>query len=186
MNDKFISELGLSDRVNSGKIGIGTGFYNGDEVEGEVTAYRDFSIWSVGDDSTSQISNPEQSKTTAPQSSSTVSFEGTTAAFEKNGENYYIRVINASKKVDQLIGPVSKYGEIMISPSGKCIGYYFQGGVFYARLGDTILTHLGDVKNFETVDSYHRNPEMDNWAISVNAWGNNPMGYFELPYSECH
>lgn len=45
LNDHFISELDLSARRISGAVAIGTGFFNGNEVEGEKTQYTNFSIW---------------------------------------------------------------------------------------------------------------------------------------------
>ena len=47
VNDMFIAELDLSSRLTSGEIFIVTGIYTGDEVDGEYTPYRDFTIWSI-------------------------------------------------------------------------------------------------------------------------------------------
>ncbi len=46
VNDQFISELDLSKQY-SGAIMIGIGFHEGTEVTGELTEYKDFSIWSI-------------------------------------------------------------------------------------------------------------------------------------------
>lgn len=47
INDKFIAELDLSSRTNSGAVGIVTGFYNGDVIDGEETRYTGFTVWSL-------------------------------------------------------------------------------------------------------------------------------------------
>jgi serine/threonine-protein kinase len=47
LNDRFVSTLDLSSRVDAGDIAVGTGFYSSNEREGEVTPYEGFSIWSL-------------------------------------------------------------------------------------------------------------------------------------------
>jgi len=47
VNDIFIAELDLSSRTNSGDISVATGITSGHEIGGEVTAYEDFTIWSL-------------------------------------------------------------------------------------------------------------------------------------------
>ncbi|MBN1146994.1 MAG: serine/threonine protein kinase [Anaerolineales bacterium] len=47
LNNEFIVEFDLSTRLNSGDIFVVTGIYTGDEVTGEATDYRDFTIWSL-------------------------------------------------------------------------------------------------------------------------------------------
>jgi len=44
MNGKFIADLDLSARMNSGDILITTGMYRGDEINGYSTDYKDFQI----------------------------------------------------------------------------------------------------------------------------------------------
>jgi len=39
INNKFITKLDLSENISAGTISIGTGFYNGSEVDGEETLY---------------------------------------------------------------------------------------------------------------------------------------------------
>jgi serine/threonine-protein kinase len=46
VNDQFISELDLSKQY-SGAIMIGIGFQPGAEVTGQLTDYKDFSVWSI-------------------------------------------------------------------------------------------------------------------------------------------
>jgi hypothetical protein len=47
VNDVFVAELDLSSRLSAGEIYIVTGIYSGNEVDGEFTPYRDFTIWSI-------------------------------------------------------------------------------------------------------------------------------------------
>jgi len=47
LNDEFISQLDLSSRTNSGDIFIVTGLFEDEELVGEVTNYKDFTIWSI-------------------------------------------------------------------------------------------------------------------------------------------
>jgi len=47
LNDVFITELDLSDRLNSGDVFVGTGFFKGSEIQGSVTKYQDFTVWSI-------------------------------------------------------------------------------------------------------------------------------------------
>jgi hypothetical protein len=49
LNNLFIASFDLSDYDEAGDVAAGTGFYEGDEVEGEETAYEDFTIWAVGE-----------------------------------------------------------------------------------------------------------------------------------------
>jgi hypothetical protein len=45
LNDEFVALLDLSGRVNLGDIGLGTGFYVGNEREGAATTYQGYSVW---------------------------------------------------------------------------------------------------------------------------------------------
>ncbi len=47
LNGEFVSDLDLSARSNEGNVALGTGFYGADEINGEVTPYRNFGLWSV-------------------------------------------------------------------------------------------------------------------------------------------
>lgn len=47
INNDFIAELDLSARSNSGGIFIATGMHEGDEIDGEATGYKDFTVWSI-------------------------------------------------------------------------------------------------------------------------------------------
>jgi eukaryotic-like serine/threonine-protein kinase len=47
LNNDFVDELDLSVRINSGDIYICTGIFENDELTGEVTDYKDFTIWSL-------------------------------------------------------------------------------------------------------------------------------------------
>jgi hypothetical protein len=47
VNGKFVADLDLSARTNSGDVHIGTGFYSNDEFDGYSTEYTDFSIWEI-------------------------------------------------------------------------------------------------------------------------------------------
>ena len=47
VNGEFIAELDLSARTNAGDITIATGLYEGDEINGKTTNFKNFSIWSI-------------------------------------------------------------------------------------------------------------------------------------------
>jgi hypothetical protein len=47
VNDQFVTNLYLRDNLNFGKISIGTGLINGDELTGETTNFTNFTIWSL-------------------------------------------------------------------------------------------------------------------------------------------
>lgn len=47
INDEFIVEFDLSADTNSGDVRIATGMYEGNEIDGEVTIYKDFTVWSI-------------------------------------------------------------------------------------------------------------------------------------------
>jgi serine/threonine protein kinase len=47
LNDELISELDLSDRMNSGAIYIATGIFQDAKMAGKTTNYEGFSIWSL-------------------------------------------------------------------------------------------------------------------------------------------
>lgn len=47
LNGDLISELNLSVRMVSGDISVGTGFFEGNETDGDVTRYEDFTVWSI-------------------------------------------------------------------------------------------------------------------------------------------
>ena len=47
LNGVFISDLDLSARTNSGDISVATGTFTGDEIEGAVTDYDGFILWSL-------------------------------------------------------------------------------------------------------------------------------------------
>lgn len=49
INGQFLSRLNLSDRVTSGELWIGTGFYNGSEVDGYETGFKNLSLWRLSD-----------------------------------------------------------------------------------------------------------------------------------------
>ena len=46
-NGEYIERLNLSDKLVAGDIGIGTGYYTDNQVDGENTAYNAFSIWPI-------------------------------------------------------------------------------------------------------------------------------------------
>lgn len=45
LNDEFIAELDLSDRMESGEVEVMTAFFEGNEVPGYVTGYNEFTVW---------------------------------------------------------------------------------------------------------------------------------------------
>jgi hypothetical protein len=47
LNGQLVTELDLSDRVNSGRISVVTAFYEGDEIEGNTTTFADFTVWQL-------------------------------------------------------------------------------------------------------------------------------------------
>ncbi len=47
VNDAFIAGLDLSLRTDSGGIFVATGVYTNDEIDGKVTEYQQFTIWSL-------------------------------------------------------------------------------------------------------------------------------------------
>ena len=47
VNREVVAELDLSTQVGAGDVLIATGFYPGDERDGQATAYRDFTVWST-------------------------------------------------------------------------------------------------------------------------------------------
>lgn len=47
VNDFFIAELDLSSRTNSGDIAVAIGIRSNSEIQGEVTVYEDFTIWTL-------------------------------------------------------------------------------------------------------------------------------------------
>lgn len=47
LNGTFVAQLDLSDKVAEGDIGIGTGYYTDNQVNGERSNYEDFGIWSI-------------------------------------------------------------------------------------------------------------------------------------------
>jgi hypothetical protein len=50
INGEFISSLDLSDRTQSGDIGVSSGFFVGYKIDGRSTPYEDFEVWSLDDD----------------------------------------------------------------------------------------------------------------------------------------
>lgn len=46
VNGRYVAALDLSARNVAGDVGVGTSFYEGNEVEGETTTYEEFTIWS--------------------------------------------------------------------------------------------------------------------------------------------
>jgi hypothetical protein len=47
VNDSFVAPLDLTSRTNSGDILLGTDLRSGNEIDGAVTDYEDFTIWSL-------------------------------------------------------------------------------------------------------------------------------------------
>jgi serine/threonine protein kinase len=47
VNDSFVSQLNLASRMNSGDVEVATAFYVGNEIDGEVTTYEDFTVWAL-------------------------------------------------------------------------------------------------------------------------------------------
>ena len=47
VNHKLITKPDLAARLNSGDVGIGTGFLKNDQIAGESTRYTDFTIWKL-------------------------------------------------------------------------------------------------------------------------------------------
>ena len=45
INGRYVSVLDLSAWNVAGDIGVGTSFYEGNEIEGETTAYEEFAVW---------------------------------------------------------------------------------------------------------------------------------------------
>jgi serine/threonine-protein kinase len=45
VNGSLVTELDLSSRMNPGEIEVVTAFFVGNEIEGEVTLYEDFTVW---------------------------------------------------------------------------------------------------------------------------------------------
>lgn len=46
VNGNYVADLDLSAWNVSGDVGVGTSFYEGNEIDGEATAYEEFTIWS--------------------------------------------------------------------------------------------------------------------------------------------
>ena len=47
INDELVSELDLSLRRHSGDVTVVTTFFVGNEIEGSVTTYTDFTVWEL-------------------------------------------------------------------------------------------------------------------------------------------
>lgn len=47
VNRQFVTYLNFYEHSNSGDLYIATGIYTGDEINGEVTRYEDFIVWSI-------------------------------------------------------------------------------------------------------------------------------------------
>jgi hypothetical protein len=47
LNDEFVAELDLSDRLIPGSVEVFTAFFEGNEVEGFATGYDDFTVWAL-------------------------------------------------------------------------------------------------------------------------------------------
>ena len=47
VNGTLVAELDLSDGPSGGDVWVGTGIYEGDEIDGYVTEYEEFSVWSL-------------------------------------------------------------------------------------------------------------------------------------------
>jgi hypothetical protein len=47
VNGSFVADLDLSVRMNSGDVRVAIGFYNGSEIEGYSTDYKNFTIWKI-------------------------------------------------------------------------------------------------------------------------------------------
>jgi tRNA A-37 threonylcarbamoyl transferase component Bud32 len=47
INDELVSELDLSPRSHSGDVSVVTTFFTGDEIEGSVTTFTDFTVWEM-------------------------------------------------------------------------------------------------------------------------------------------
>lgn len=50
LNDQLISVLDLSDRLTSGGLAVGTGFFLDNEIVGQATPFVDFTVWASGID----------------------------------------------------------------------------------------------------------------------------------------
>lgn len=46
INGRYVDALDLSAWNVSGNVGVGTSFYEGNEIDGEATAYEEFTVWS--------------------------------------------------------------------------------------------------------------------------------------------
>ncbi len=64
VNDEFTAQLDLSSWIESGDIWAGSGFFLDHATEGATTAYRDFTIWAVGE-SAVPAATPEAIETPA-------------------------------------------------------------------------------------------------------------------------
>ena len=47
VNGRFVDTLDISGLIQKGDISVATGMIGGDEIEGEVTRFKDFTIWSL-------------------------------------------------------------------------------------------------------------------------------------------
>ncbi len=45
LNDEFVAELNLSDRMDAGEIEVAAAFFEGHEVPGYSTEYSEFTVW---------------------------------------------------------------------------------------------------------------------------------------------
>lgn len=49
INDIFMTRLDFEDLIDPGDVSAATGFFNGDEVEGETIRFQGFTVWSIGE-----------------------------------------------------------------------------------------------------------------------------------------
>jgi hypothetical protein len=102
VNGVLVDELDLSARSNSGNILIGTGFYNGNEIDGYSTKYKNFKILGV-ESSSPKIATP------------------TKLSFEAEGQKAVIKS-SAPSRVGRAPLQVVLYGDLVSSNNQSLCG----------------------------------------------------------------
>lgn len=127
VNDVFISELDLSEKVEPGSILIATGIYNGDEINGKTTKFDDFSVRVFSSDKT--LEDPMITKV-------------------EKSDGVYLHIVSVSRNSDYELGPLPK-GSIYIEPSKKQFFVYADnaGKLYGVRIGDKKISVIGDVQD---------------------------------------
>jgi hypothetical protein len=47
LNEYFVAELDLSGHMDSGDIKVATGLFEGDEMDGYSTGFKEFTVWEI-------------------------------------------------------------------------------------------------------------------------------------------